>query len=58
MSTCCTDASKSDEGPACSWLVGLCIAMHVYFLLEAACTALHGIHTSKQPDPLSAGLQQ
>jgi len=36
----------------------LCTAMHMYTVLEAACTAMHGIHTSKQPDPMSAGLQQ
>ena len=34
----------------------LCTAMHMYTVLEAACTAVHGIHTSKQPDTLSAGL--
>lgn len=55
--TCCSDASKGEEGPACSCR-SLYTAMHVCTMLEAACRAMHGIHSAQQPNSMSAGLQQ
>ncbi len=47
MARCCGDAGENEEGPACNSR-SLCTAMHVCTVLEAACRAMHVIHSAQQ----------